>query len=318
MWVAMMLSTITKRLVAELRRPSVIGKSGRVARLARNPVPFLAPWRFKILHVKRNLGLGDVLMCTPALREVKRRNPGCHIRFYTDIPGVVRGLPYIDEILPAGDSPPESISLRYEDTIPPRSHIARIIGDILGVRVDDVRPDCAVCLEDIEAFRTAWATLPRPHIVILRRAGRHTPNKDWPDSSWVALVNRLAQFGSVIEIGETASPPLQEPRENYVDIRGSTSVEKLAGAVAAADLFVGPCSGPMHVAAAVQTPSVVIYGGYEDPKNTLYPGNTVMEVPVACSPCWLRTPCPFDRKCLTGISVESVEKAVRNLWQSLA
>jgi ADP-heptose:LPS heptosyltransferase len=313
-----MFPAIARRCVTELRRPSVLGNSGALARFARNPVPFRAPWRSAILHVDRNLGLGDVLLCTPALREVKRLNPKCFIRFYTDLAAIVRGLPYIDEVLPFGDRPPGSISIGYEDAIPPRSHLAKIMGDTLGVRVADVRPDCVVHLEEVEAFRMSWSHLPRPHIVILRRAGRHTPNKDWPDYSWIALVGRLAQFGSVIEIGEAGPAPAGLPPRNYVDLRGRTSLEKLVAAIAAADLHVGPDSGPMHIAAAVGTPSVVIYGGYIDPENTLYPGNVALAAQVSCSPCWLRTPCPFERQCLSGISPGSVEEAVRKRWDAMA
>lgn len=203
----MIFPALARHCLTELRRPWVLGNSGALARFARNPVPFRAPWRSEILHVHRNMGLGDVLLCTPALREVKRLNPKCFIRFYTGNAAVVRGLPYIDEVLPFGDRPPGSISIVYEDAIPPRSHLARIMGDVLGVRVEDVRPDCVVRPEEVEAFRTSWAHLPRPHIAVLRRAGRHTPNKDWPDYSWIALIGRLVQFGSVIEIGEAGDAP---------------------------------------------------------------------------------------------------------------
>jgi ADP-heptose:LPS heptosyltransferase len=314
----MMFPALARRCITELRRPSVLGNSGALARFARNPVPFRAPWRSEILHVHRNMGLGDVLMCTPALREVKRLNPKCFIRFYTDLPEILRGLPYIDAVLPFGERPSDSISIGYEDAIPPRSHLAKIMGDTLGVRVTDVRPDCVIRSDYAEDFRMSWAHLPRPHIVILRRAGRHTPNKDWPDYSWIALAGRLAQFGSVIEIGEAGHAAAEPPPRNYVDLRGRTSLEQLAAAIAAADLHVGPDSGPMHVAAAAGTPSVVIYGGYIGPANTLYPGNVALAAPVTCSPCWLRSPCPFDRQCLSGVSPGDVEEAVRKLWRGMA
>jgi len=314
----MMVPAIARQCLSELRRPSVLAHSGALARFARNPVPFRAPWRSAVLHVHRNMGLGDILMCTPALREVKRLNPKCSIRFYTDLGALVRGLPYIDEVRPFGERPPGSISLGYEDASPARSHLAKIMGDVLGVRVTDVRPDCVVRAEEVEAFRMSWAHLPRPHIVILRRAGRWTPNKDWPDYSWIALAGRLAQFGGVIEIGEAGPAPSGLPSKNYLDLRGRTSLDQLAAVMAAADLHVGPDSGPMHVAAAAGTPSVVIYGGYIDPENTLYPGNVALAVPVSCSPCWLRTPCPYERRCLSGVSPGAVEEEVRKLWQAMA
>ncbi|MGA2089541.1 MAG: hypothetical protein ABSG66_11555, partial [Stellaceae bacterium] len=71
----MMVPAIARQCLSELRRPSVLAHSGALARFARNPVPFRAPWRSAVLHVHRNMGLGDILMCTPALREVKRLNP---------------------------------------------------------------------------------------------------------------------------------------------------------------------------------------------------------------------------------------------------
>ena len=46
-----------------------------------------------------------MLMCTPALRALKRLRPECRIQFYTDRPSLVRGLPYIDDVMPAGARP---------------------------------------------------------------------------------------------------------------------------------------------------------------------------------------------------------------------
>jgi ADP-heptose:LPS heptosyltransferase len=48
----------------------------------------------------------------------------------------------------------------------------------------------------------------------------------------------------------------------YIDLSNRTSLEELIAVIAAADIFVGPDSGPAHIAAAARTPAVVIYGGY--------------------------------------------------------
>ena len=42
---------------------------GVAARLIRWPVPGFAPYRQDELHLSRNYGMGDVLMCTPAMRS---------------------------------------------------------------------------------------------------------------------------------------------------------------------------------------------------------------------------------------------------------
>jgi ADP-heptose:LPS heptosyltransferase len=202
----------------------------------------------------------------------------------------------------------------YEDLIPPRRHIAKIFGDCLGVRVTDVRPDCIVRSELVDAFTEQWRGLPRPHIVVNRNSSPWTPNKDWPDPLWCDLIARLCTWGTVVEIG--SNPPAQsEPSERYIDLRGRSTLEELVAVMAAADLHIGPVSGPVHIAAAMGTPGVVIYGGYEHPVCSGYPSNISLFSSISCSPCWLREPCPFDLKCLRMISPAEVETAVRTLWE---
>ena len=69
-------------------------------------------------------------------------------------------------------------------------------------------------------------------------------------------------------------------------------------------------STPYHLAYIV---IVVIYGGYIDPVATGYPGHINLYSPVECAPCWLRTPCPYAKKCLHQITPDQVEAAVDRL-----
>ena len=78
-------------------------------RPVRNRIPLLAPYRKAEIHVVRESALGDVLMATPALRRVKELNPKCRVTFYTHFANLVRGLPFIDEVLPV-DAVPTSQS----------------------------------------------------------------------------------------------------------------------------------------------------------------------------------------------------------------
>ena len=284
-------------------------RSRRAARLIRHPKPMSAPWRRKSLHVGRSGAIGDVLMCTPALRELKRKNPTNYVRFYTNFPTLVRGLPYIDEVLPYKDMPKGFIPLQYEDAIPPRAHLARVIGDNLGLNVRDVRPDCVIDFETVKRFRESWHSLPRPHIVVQRRASQWTPNKQWPENYWLELINVLSKKAGVIEIGSEMSDP-HISSKNYIDLRAQTSLEELVAAVAAADALVGPPSGPIHIAAAAGVPAVEIIGGYEHPTNSFYNGNATLYTALACAPCWLREPCPYNLKCLKMIKPNTVESAV--------
>lgn len=294
-------------------RTHLRSRSGVIARLLRYPTPGSAPWRRTHLQVARNGGIGDILLCTPALRELKRKNPACRVQFYATHPSLVSGLPYIDQVLQFAERPSDAIYLRYEDAAPPRTHLAKLIGDHLGLDVQDVRPDCMIDPELVASFRASWQSLPRPHIIVQRRASRWTPNKNWPMEYWVELIKRLSLKGTVIEIGVKDSTP-EVVLENYVDLRGQ-QLKEFVAVIAAGDILVGPPSGPSHVAAAAGIPAVIIIGGYELPKNSAYSDSVGLHTPVACSPCWLREPCPYQLKCLTAIEPATVESALWRCWR---
>jgi len=264
-------------------------------------------------HVFRDMGLGDVLMCTPAMRALKRADPDIQIFFYTDLPAVVRGLSYIDHVLPSEQRPPHAIYMSY-DVPPPAGHLGMQLGGKLGVAVDDARPDCVVEPVLVDRFRAQWRDLPRPIIVVQRLAGWWTTNKNWPNKNWHRLLARLAMNVTIVEIGEFAVEAGEPAYPHYFDLRGRTNLSELAACIAAADILVGPVSGPTHIAAAVRTPAVIILGGYEVADNAHYEGNRTLALTLPCSPCWLRTPCPIDRACLRGIDPETVEQSIRDVW----
>ena len=302
--------------IVRLRRRT-LARSGPIARRLLYPNPFATPARADTVDFARDSGIGDVILCTPGLRAVKAAYPKGRIRFYTNALDLVRGLPYIDEVLPFSDRPDGSIYLDYLKLVPSPVHLARLIGDRMGVNVTDVQPDCIVDEALVERFRRDWAHMPRPWVVVLRRASRFTPNKDWPEVAWDALTTNVSSWASVIEIGVREDGVSETAAANTLDLRGDTSITELAALMKAADIHVGPVSGPMHIAAAVRTPSVVIIGGYEHPVNAHYAGNTEFYTQVPCAPCWLREPCPFDLKCLRAITPEQVAGAIRTTWDGV-
>ena len=257
------------------------------------------------------------------------------LRLYTQYPSVVEALPYVDEVRPLSTASRAALRRNYwfllsyplhvfrifgrgralRLPVPtPKAHLTKLTGNLLGLEINDVRPDCVIrpCL--VTRWRHQWCSLPRPHILISRRCAGWWPNKDWPDRNWVELIGRLEQVAAVIETGTYHPTENEMHGPNYVDLRGQTTVDEFVAAIAAADLHIGPISGPVHVAAAAGTPSVVIYGGTELPANTSYPGNVGLYTALRCSPCWLSAPCPYGTRCLSAITPKTVEEAVWRLW----
>jgi ADP-heptose:LPS heptosyltransferase len=290
---------------------------GWAARRIRMALPHTPPYRRRELHLLRNIALGDVLLCTSAVRELKRCNPSCHVTFYTDFPTLITGLPFIDQVRPADEADKNALRLTYEKSLPPRRHLAKLMGDHLGLNVRDVRPSCILDSVECARFREAWKDRPRPWIIVNRHASSWTPNKEWPGAHWEALIDRLLSWASVIEIGHIPHPNPGRDPERYLSLIGRTSLNQLVASIAAADLHVGPISGPTHIAAAFRVPAVVIYGGYEHPVCTSYEKNINLYSPVPCAPCWLRDSCPYGKKCLHQITPADVEDALKKLWDNI-
>jgi len=85
---------------------------------------------------------------------------------------------------------------------------------------------------------------------------------------------------------------------------------QLAALLKRCHLFISNDTGPMHVAAAVGTPVVAIFGS-TNPVSTspLGRGHRIVRKEVPCSPC-LKRDCPKDRRCMELITVDEVERAV--------
>ncbi|MDE3011065.1 MAG: hypothetical protein KGI67_09270 [Pseudomonadota bacterium] len=94
------------------------------------------------LRISQPGGLGDLLLTTPALRALRRQQPGLQLIVYSRFPELLRALPYVDVALYSDRHEPDSV---WPDYMPCRKdrHLARIVGQCLGVDVDvdDVRPD---------------------------------------------------------------------------------------------------------------------------------------------------------------------------------
>jgi len=94
------------------------------------------------------------------------------------------------------------------------------------------------------------------------------------------------------------------------DIAGRTTLRDLAYLYERSALVVTTDSGPMHVAAAVGTPTVALFGPTDPARTGPYgAGHTVVRKDLSCSPCFLKR-CG-TRRCMEAISVEEVFRAVQ-------
>ena len=99
-------------------------------------------------------------------------------------------------------------------------------------------------------------------------------------------------------------------------LAGKTSLRELMSLLKLCRVLLTNDTGPMHVAAALGTPVVAIFGS-TSPELT-GPGfpnelrHQILKSDAPCSPCFLRE-CPIDFRCMNGIGVEQVVEAVLNV-----
>jgi ADP-heptose:LPS heptosyltransferase len=128
-------------------------------------------------------------------------------------------------------------------------------------------PDLSWAKADIAKFN-----LPERYAVLVPGAAPHRPEKRWPVQNFAALAQMLDM--PVAVVGGSAEERKMAAEIGGMDLTGRTSLLELAAIMAHAELAIGNDTGPMHLAAALGTKSVVLFSSASDPKLTAprYPG----------------------------------------------
>lgn len=163
-------------------------------------------------------------------------------------------------------------------------------------------------------------------IVALCPGSTNSRAKRWPAERYAALADRfIAEAGAnVLLIGspeeEEVSLEVQaRMKRQPIMLTGRTTLAEAVAVLSIADLLVTNDTGPAHIAAALERPTLVIFGP-TDPRTTR-PFSSAAEIirrPPECAPCMLRD-CPIDHRCMTAITSDEVfARAARHLARTPA
>ncbi len=154
--------------------------------------------------------------------------------------------------------------------------------------------------------------------------GRTWPVRMWDAAKWQKLVDRIhAEYDAVIlQFGLTRADGTDE----YDNLTGVQSVvnrvksDELVALIASCHLLVSIDSGPVHLAGAVGTPVVGLFGAV-NPRFRLPPDSPAAGLfsNVPCLFCHHTTPpghwqsgCPNDIRCMKELEVRTVFQAVKS------
>jgi ADP-heptose:LPS heptosyltransferase len=181
-------------------------------------------------------------------------------------------------------------------------------------------------LNDAHAFLSRQGLDPRVDLIVAMCPGALHPIKIWPEERFAELADRLAsKFGArILLCGSTSDRERGERISGLTNTRpanviGETTLPQLGAILHLCALYVGNDSGPVHIAAAVGTPTVCILGGGHFGRFLPYPNGTrhraVFET-MQCYHCHWK--CVYDAPhCILDISVEKVWQAVRSLMEQI-
>lgn len=362
----------------------------RLFRATPRPVP-TAP---RSIVVIKPCCLGDVLMATAAVRQLRRAYPRAQIAFVVGdwSRPAIAGNPDVDEIIPAGalgttgpgrwrdylrlvwqlrrrrdevavvlersawlallpwlagiphragiDSDGRGFALTIKAPWQPFRHEAELYLDVLramGLSVDPPQLRFVPAAADLAWADAALQPAAGRPIVTIHPGGAANPGmvldaKRWPPERFAAVGAQILETGAwLVLVGAPADRTAADAvlaglpadaRARTIDLVGQTTFGQLGAVLARSALHIGNDTGPTHLAAAVGTPVIAIFGPSSPAMyRPLGPRAIALYHQVPCSPCFLNG--DFNRscrdyRCIRAVSVADVLAAVEQLTERAA
>ena len=146
--------------------------------------------------------------------------------------------------------------------------------------------------------------------------GSSWKSKDWTREGYIQLASRVLAWGThaVILLGDRSQTEaagmlrktINSP--DLINLTGRTSLVELAAALRFSSVAVGPDSGPGHMASAVGTPYVSLFGPTSPQRVAPYKSeHLVIAAGEQCAPCYKKS-CPGKgARCMANIRPADVE-----------
>ena len=192
----------------------------------------------------------------------------------------------------------------------------------VGYRTEEVHLSIRVPPGDSRRMR-AWARDAglgdgRPWLVA--HPGASAPSRRYPAAGYARALRRLVREDGwrVVLTGDRSETDLvesirQEVGEAAVSLAGELSIGELAALIAMAPLLVSNNTGPVHLAAAVATPVVVLYALTNLQHTPWSVPSRVLSYDVPCRGC-RKSVCPLGHNaCLRMVTPDEIVAAVRDL-----
>ncbi len=195
----------------------------------------------------------------------------------------------------------------------------------LGIPVSDTPPQLFLKDEEIEEARKRLLTHgigPQTTLIGINPGAAYGSAKCWLPDRFRAVAKKLIQNPDyhVIFLGDTSHSSLvkeicHDLGPKVINAAGTTSLRQLMALISCCRLLLTNDSGPMHIADALKTPVVALFGSTSEILTGPYQAGTVIHKHVSCSPCFKRV-CPIDFRCMKQIETDEVLTAIANVLKN--
>ncbi len=264
------------------------------------------------IRVYVNWNIGDELIASPAYLALKEKYPKAVLSAHVRYPELLKGNPYVDFINTNGEREDLLIDLHREIRNEPRM---RCVPRFAGVSTWS-EPRVYLAEEEKRAARKKWGVDDKMLAVAVCPESQWFSRR-WEREKWIELVDYFLNHSArVFVLGKEG-----ESLPRGIDLVGKTSLREAAALLSQCRLFVSSDSGPLHLALAVGTPSVGLFGPL-NPDFLMARRSSFIPVwsEVECRGCWsdarmkYRDHCPkIVPDCMTSISVPRVIQACETL-----
>jgi lipopolysaccharide heptosyltransferase II len=199
---------------------------------------------------------------------------------------------------------------QYGESINKLEHYLKF-ADYLGIPRAPVKWEFNLTAAEWAAIEHHLARTANPFAVLF--AGTRWPSKQWFPKQIAECATMLPrQFGlDVILLGanedrELARDAMVGGADRIVDLVGKTTLREAVGIIQKAKLAVGPDTGLMHIAAAVGTPVISLWGATDPGRTGPYGfADLAIRGQAPCVPCKKRQ-CPIGRVCMQSIGTATI------------
>ena len=192
----------------------------------------------------------------------------------------------------------------------------------LGIPVSNTAPRLFLADKEVEEARILLkqhGVTKERNVVGINPGATYGSAKCWLPERFRKVAEKLLQDENtyIVFFGDQPTSTLVKeichglgPR--VINLAGLTSLREVASLISLCDVLLTNDSGPMHIADAVGTKIVALFGSTNEVVTGPYRAARIIHKHAPCSPCYQRA-CPIDFRCMKQIEAEEVYQAIQDM-----